>query len=236
MERRWDLAYWSQDIVAVSAALGSGPGGLSSDKAAKLLRSVGPNSVEDASRLSTARLLLRQFESPLVLILIFGAIISLALRQWVDSAIILTIVLGSTLLGFVQEYRASNAVEQLKQRLALTCRVRRDGIERNVTVRTVVPGDLILLSAGNLIPADGLVVGGRQLSLATRFIGHRAAKNNQSQIDHIGDKVPSDPVPVIVFGGHCRTREEKQRSDQERRNGKWLWWHHFDLSKQLLQE
>jgi Mg2+-importing ATPase len=102
--------------------------------------------------------LLRQFESPLVLILIFGAAISLVLQQWVDSAIILTIVLGSTLLGFVQEVRASHAVERLKQRLALTCRVRRDGVERNVTVRTVVPGDLILLSAGNLIPADGLVV------------------------------------------------------------------------------
>jgi Mg2+-importing ATPase len=108
--------------------------------------------------LSTLRLLLRQFESPLVLILIFAAAISLALQQWVDSAIILAIVLGSTLLGFFQEYRASAAVEQLKRRLALTCRVVRDGGERTVPVSTVVPGDLILLSAGNLIPADGLVI------------------------------------------------------------------------------
>ena len=80
------------------------------------------------------------------------------LQQWVDSAIILAIVLGSTLLGFFQEYRASAAVEQLKRRLALTCRVMRDGVERTVPVSTVVPGDLILLSAGNLIPADGLVI------------------------------------------------------------------------------
>ena len=120
--------------------------------------SVGPNSVEDASHLSALRLLLRQFESPLVLILIFAAAISLVLQQWVDSAIILAIVLGSTLLGFFQEYRASAAVEELKRRLALTCRVMRDGVERTVPVSTVVPGDLILLSAGNLIPADGLVI------------------------------------------------------------------------------
>ena len=153
-----ETPYWSQDAAALSAALGSGPGGLSSEEAAAKLRLVGPNSVEDASHLSALRLLLRQFESPLVLILIFAAAISLALQQWVDSAIILAIVLGSTLLGFFQEYRASAAVEQLKRRLALTCRVMRDGVERTVPVSTVVPGDLILLSAGNLIPADGLVI------------------------------------------------------------------------------
>src|SRR6187431_2188616 len=153
-----DPPYWSQDPSALAAALESGPGGLSSDRAAAQLALVGPNSVEDAPRLSALRLLLRQFESPLVLILAFAAAISLVLQQWVDSAIILAIVLGSTLLGFFQEYRASAAVEELKHRLALNCRVIRDGIERTVAVNTVVPGDLFLLSAGNLIPADGLVI------------------------------------------------------------------------------
>jgi P-type Mg2+ transporter len=153
-----DAPYWSQDAAALSAALGSGSGGLSSEKAAEKLRLVGPNSVEDASHLSALRLLLRQFESPLVLILIFAAAVSLVLQQWVDSAIILAIVIGSTLLGFFQEYRASTAVAQLKRRLALTCRVMRDGVELVAPVSTVVPGDLILLSAGNLIPADGRVI------------------------------------------------------------------------------
>ncbi|WP_249779354.1 magnesium-translocating P-type ATPase [Bradyrhizobium sediminis] len=153
-----DAPYWSQDAAALSAALGSGPGGLPSEAAAAKLRLVGPNSVEEESQLSALRLLLRQFESPLVLILIFAAAISLLLQQWVDSAIILAIVAGSTLLGFFQEYRASTAVEELKRRLALTCRVMRDGVELVVPVSAVVPGDLILLSAGNLIPADGLVI------------------------------------------------------------------------------
>ena len=155
---RLDIPYWSQDAAALSAALGSGPGGLSSEAVGAKLRLVGPNSVEDPTHLSALRLLLRQFESPLVLILIFAAAISLMLQQWVDSAIVLAIVLGSTLLGFSQEYRASAAVDELKRRLALTCRVVRDGIERTVPVSTVVPGDLILLSAGNLIPVDGLVI------------------------------------------------------------------------------
>jgi P-type Mg2+ transporter len=153
-----DTPYWSQDAAALSATLESGPGGLSLDSAATKLRLAGPNSVEDASFLSAPRLLLRQIESPLMLILIVAAATSLLLQQWVDSAIILAIVFGSTLLGFFQEYRASAAVEALKRRLALTCRVMRDGVERTVPVSTVVPGDLVLLSAGNLIPADGLVI------------------------------------------------------------------------------
>jgi Mg2+-importing ATPase len=196
------VAYWSRELAAVFTDLGSGPRGLSSDKAAELLRTVGPKSVEEASRLTAARLLLRQFESPLVLILIFGAAISLVLQQWVDSAIILTIVLGSTLLGFVQEVRASHAVERLKQRLALTCRVRRDGVERNVTVRTVVPGDLILLSAGNLIPADGLVVEAQDFLV--------------SEASMTGESFPVEKQPGIVSAkrhGHrpCRGNRPADR-------------------------
>ena len=157
----WDAnetPYWSHDSSELAAALESGPNGLSSDRAAARLLSVGPNSVEDAPRLSALRLLLRQFQSPLVLILAFAAAISLALQQWVDAAIILAIVLGSSLLSFFQEYRASTAVEELKKRLALTCRVVRDGVEQTAPVSAIVPGDHILLSAGNLIPADGLVI------------------------------------------------------------------------------
>jgi Mg2+-importing ATPase len=142
----------------LALALGSGPGGLSSERAATLLAATGPNSVEDAPRLSALRLLLRQFESPLALILAVAASISLVLHQWIDAGIILAIVLGSSLLSFFQEYRASAAVAELKKRLALTARVLRDGAEQVLPVTQLVPGDVILLSAGNLIPADGLVI------------------------------------------------------------------------------
>ncbi len=151
-------SFWSQDPARLAQALGSGPGGLTSARAATLLATVGPNSFEDSHHLGWLRLLLRQFESPLVLILAVAATISLGLQQWLDAGIILAIVLGSTLLGFLQEYRASTAVENLKKRLALTCRVIRDGVEVTVPVSTIVPGDMVLLSAGNLIPADGLVL------------------------------------------------------------------------------
>jgi Mg2+-importing ATPase len=152
------VPYWSVDHVTLAASMGSSPAGLTSNAAMAQLAVTGPNSVEDAGRLTALRLLLRQFESPLVLILALAATISLVLQQWIDAGIIMAIVIGSALLSFFQEYRASTAVEALKKRLALTCRVIRDGVEQEIPVSMIVPGDIVLLSAGNLIPADGVVI------------------------------------------------------------------------------
>src|SRR4030095_8524926 len=101
-------------------ALATSPQGLSSTEAAARLERHGPNVIEERREVAAVRLLLPQFASPLVLILVFGAAISLFVRDWVDAAIILAIVLGSTLLGFTPEYRASAAVPEPRKRLGLT--------------------------------------------------------------------------------------------------------------------
>jgi Mg2+-importing ATPase len=154
-------AYWSLAAGTLLARLSSSDRGLSEASAAQRLARVGPNSVEEQAQATALRLLLRQFESPLVLILLFGAVVSLGLRDWLEASIILAIVCGSALLGFSQEYRASAAVAQLRQRLALTVRVRRDGAEQSVPAAALVPGDVVELAAGNLVPADGLVLEAR---------------------------------------------------------------------------
>ena len=114
-----DPPFWSQDASTLAAAMGSGPDGLSSIQAAATLAEVGPNSVADAPRLRISP----AAPPPLVLILAFAAVISLALQQWMNVAIILAIVLGNSLLSFFQEYRAPTADEELKKRLALNCRL-----------------------------------------------------------------------------------------------------------------
>jgi Mg2+-importing ATPase len=176
--------YWSCDLGDLTTSLDSGPNGLAAARATERLAVVGPNSVEDAQRLGVLRLLWRQVESPLVLILIFAAVVSLALSEWIDAAIVLTIVLGSTLLGFYQEYRASAAVEELKKRLALTCRVVRDGIEQTVLAAGLVPGDVLLLSAGNLIPADGRILEARDFLV--------------SEASMTGESFPVEKQPGVV--------------------------------------
>ena len=153
--------YWAREASELVAALATSRQGLSSTEAAERLTRHGPNAVAEQRDVAAVHLLLRQFASPLILILVFGAIVSLFVRDWVDAAIILCIVLGSTLLGFRQEYRASAAVAELTKRLALTARVLRDGAVRTVVASQLVPGDVIELSAGNLVPADGVILAAR---------------------------------------------------------------------------
>ena len=154
-------AYWSREADALLRELDSSRRGLDAVEAARRLERHGANSVEDTARLTALRLAARQFQSPLVLILVGGAAVSLFLQNWVEASIILAIVAGSSALGFVQEYRASTAVAALRRRLALTVRVLRDGTERTVPATSVVPGDVLRLSAGNLVPADGVVLEAR---------------------------------------------------------------------------
>ena len=151
-------AYWSCDPDELLIALGTSSAGLGENEASARLAQCGENAVAATEMASTARLLWRQVESPLVLILIFGACVSLLLREWTDATIILLIVAGSSLLGFVQEHRASAAVARLRDRLALKVMAVRGGARRPVDARRIVPGDIVELSAGNLVPADGVVL------------------------------------------------------------------------------
>jgi P-type Mg2+ transporter len=169
-----DGAWWSRSAADLLSALGSTATGLGSADAARRLADIGPNAVADNGQPRVARLLWRQFSSPLVLILVIASVLSLLLRDWVDAITVLAIVAGSTLLGFWQELRASTAVAQLRNRLALNTRVRRDGAVRVLPVHELVPGDVIELSAGNLVPADGVLLDGRD------FLVNQAALTGES--------------------------------------------------------
>ena len=154
-------AYWSQDPAELCAELATPASGLTQTEAERRLEQFGPNRLAANETAGALRQLLRQYESPLVLILVFGAVISLIVRDWLDAIIILLIVLGSTLLGFIQEYRASDAIRRLRETLALKVMALRDGLPTSIDFGSVVPGDVILLSAGNLVPADGIVLEAR---------------------------------------------------------------------------
>lgn len=156
-------AFWSKPQASLFHELQSSPQGLTPAVAADRLRRDGPNTVHDEIGRTVLSLLMRQFESPLVLILIFAAIVAGTVHEWAEAGIILTIVLGSTALGFTQEFRASAAVAELQRRLALTAKVRRGGKVVTTPFSEVVVGDIVLLSAGAVVPADGLVLKAQDL-------------------------------------------------------------------------
>lgn len=155
-------AYWATDADELAHQLAtSATAGLSTGEAQARLAIHGENRVADGSEAGALRLIARQVESPLVLILVFGACVSLALREWTDALIILTIIAGSAILGFTQEYRASRAMLALRQRISLSSSVIRDGRLATVQSSHIVSGDIVELSAGNLVPADGIVLEAR---------------------------------------------------------------------------
>ena len=132
--------------------------GLQPADAEQRLKRYGLNAIKAQQQATALRLFLNQFKSPLVLILIFAAVVSLIVGEWTDAGIVLAVVLGSTMLGFVQEYRASNAVEKLRSQVTIRSNLLRGGQWQMLPSEQVVPGDVVLLSAGSLIPADGVVL------------------------------------------------------------------------------
>ena len=152
------VAYWSLAPEQLLSALHASRNGLQPADAEQRLKQYGLNTIQAQQQATALRLLLSQFKSPLVLILIFAAIVSGIVGEWVDASIVLAIVLGSTILGFVQEYTASNAVEKLRSQVTIKSSVLRGGQPQMLPSEQVVPGDVVLLSAGSLIPADGIVL------------------------------------------------------------------------------
>jgi Mg2+-importing ATPase len=151
-------AYWSQRAGQVLEELGATPQGLSEAEARVRLAAVGPNTLKERKRATSWGLFLKQFKSPLVLILLFGTFVSALAKDYPDALVILVIVLGSAIITFAQEFSASNAVEKLRARLVYKVTALRDGTPRPVPAEEIVPGDIVTLSAGSLIPADGLVL------------------------------------------------------------------------------
>ncbi len=151
-------AYWSIAPDALLATLAASPDGLEDAEAQRRLERYGRNAIRAQEQATPFALFVNQFKSPLVLILVFAAIVSVIVGQWTDATIVLVVVFGSTVLGFVQEYRASNAVEKLRAQVTIKSNVLRGGRPKLLPSEQIVRGDVVLLSAGSLIPADGVVL------------------------------------------------------------------------------
>src|SRR6478672_11487777 len=143
------------DAAAAVAQLGSNrTNGLSEAEVAKRQAHHGPNAIREGARRSKLRMLLAQFTDFLVLLLIAAAIISGIVGDAEDTIVILGIVVLNATVGFVQEYRADRAVAALKRMAALNAMVVRNGRQQVVPAESLVPGDIVLLEAGNALPAD----------------------------------------------------------------------------------
>lgn len=144
----------SQPVESVLGEYGTTPDGLSAAEAAARMETHGPNELQETISRPAWKMLLAQFVEPMILILLAAAVLSFALGDFTEGIAILAIVVLFGVLGFIQEYRAEKAMAALKQMSSPVVRVRRDGTLHELPARDLVPGDIVLLEAGNIVPAD----------------------------------------------------------------------------------
>lgn len=177
-------SYWSQDVEQLLATLAAAPGGLTSEEAGKRLEEFGENLPGHHARTGTISLLASQFGNPIVVLLFATAVISYFLSDHASAIIIVVIVVLSALLGFWQERGASQAVERLLEMVRVTVTVLRDGGPTELPLAGVVPGDVVLLNAGAVVPADGRIIEARDL-----FVNEAALT---------GESFPVEKLPSVL--------------------------------------
>lgn len=197
------MAKWYQQSISdVASKIETDVGeGLTSSQAEQRLQEIGPNELEDKGVKSPWAILWEQLTDVMVIILIAAAVISGFIGEVQDTVVIIAIVILNAILGFTQEYRAEQAIAALKQMAVPEVKVRRNGRISEVSSRDLVPGDVMLLEAGNLIAADGRV------SEETNLRVEEAALTGESEpVEKMEEPIEGEDVSIgdrknMVFRG-----------------------------------
>jgi len=144
--------------------------GLSQEQVSQRLSSYGPNKLPEAPQASTLARFLKQFANLLVIVLMVAGILTAFLQYWIDTAVIFAVVIVNALIGVVQEGKAEKAMDSIRQMLALKAAVIRNGKRRTVAGEELVPGDVVLLEAGDKVPADIRLLSSHSLAIQESMI------------------------------------------------------------------
>ncbi len=151
-------AWWLKPLSECQRELNADSNGLSDAEALSRLSKYGPNVFRDHHELPLFIQFFSRFKNPLVILLLVASAISAFTGEMTDFVIIMVMVISSVTLDFVQEHRAGKAAESLRRSISVRAIVMRDNKTLEVPLVNVVPGDIVLLSAGDIVPADGFVL------------------------------------------------------------------------------
>lgn len=175
------MQWHAVNIETIFRELDTKKEGLTQQQAEQRLSEHGTNELKGKKEVSTLRIFIRQFRDVLIMILLVATILSAVTGNIFDASLILIIVIFSAVLGFIQEYRAEKAVDELKKILSPTSTVLRGGEQQEIPSSQLVPGDIIVIEAGNRVPADA------------RLFGSNSLKANEASLT--GESVPVDKSP-----------------------------------------
>lgn len=172
--------------------------GLTKGQALKNLEIFGKNTIISV-KVSATGILLRQFTSPLIYLLILAAALSFFLSSPIDAMAIMAIIVINALLGFIQEYRSEKLIEKLSGLIKKTAKVRRDGLLETIPEEEIVPGDIVILKEGDLVPADGEIITEETLQVNESTISGESTPLSKNK----GDKISSG---TVIDQGYCEFR------------------------------
>lgn len=201
--------FYAMPVVSVLQYYGVSENGLDSDKIKKQREIHGWNEIPEAEKISWLKILLKQFKSLLVAILILAAVISYVAGHVIDMYVILAVVVINAALGFVQEMKAEQAVSALKKMIVQKARVVREGKESVIPSRELVPGDIIILEEGESIPADARIIESKNLQVTEASLTGESvpeSKNNETlpESTPLADQKNMLFKSTFVSGGYAK--------------------------------
>jgi H+-transporting ATPase len=186
--------------------LETGAKGLSGDEAARRLETYGPNEIAE-KRVNPLVKLLGYFWGPIPWMIEIAVVLSAIDGNWPDFFIILTLLFANSLVGFFEEHQAGNAIEALKGKLAARARVRRDGAWKDIAARELVPGDLVHLRLGDIVPADVRILNGAEAELDQSALTGESlpVTRNEGDAAYSGSIIRTGEFDGLVYGTGANT-------------------------------
>lgn len=184
------------------------PAGLSEKEAQERLKEYGPNILPEKIPPSSLVLFLQQFKNPLVYILVAAGFVTIFLKDFSDTVIIFFVVIINSILGFVQEQKASNALQSLKAMIHPEVDVYRDGSKKTVNIENVVLGDIVELEQGNKVPADGKLISANRFLVEEAMLTGESTPVNKKEDDEVF-------MGTIVSSGEALMEVERTGADTQ---------------------
>jgi len=189
------------DADRVLEALRSSSDGLSQSEAEARLRQHGPNVLPHKKRITLAEIILQQFLSPLIYVLLFAAVVALLLQEYSDAGFIGLILLINAAMGAYQEWKAESNANALQKMIRIKVRLRRDHAEKEVAAEELVPGDIVLLESGNKVPADIRLIKATQVSVEEALLTGESLPVAKNTDTLEGEELPIGERSNMVFAG-----------------------------------
>ena len=199
------MDYWRMQPEEIFSSLGSSKDGLSSREAKERLQKYGMNEIEPPDRKSLLRIFISQFQNPLFYILFAATILAYLMGDHTEALIILIMVTVNGGMGFMQEYRSEKALEELRKYVSMTAHVLRDGQAAEMNTKFLVPGDIILVAIGDIIPADARLMEAHMLETNESVLTGESNPVEKEAIPLNKEKPPPQDMHNTLFMGSTIT-------------------------------